>query len=280
MKAVYSAVILLMVASAGAEMRSEVQLDGGEVVSFRYDIGSGGEARLLSLERGRTSETIWASREAEPVFLDVGREDRYYEFMELVAAESHDGIIVAAFKASPGRYKFVPEYMASKDYAFNRQGVVTDFDTVVRVFVKRDGWHPHLTFYPQTFYGDTINEAVAGVAILGDGVYELKYENTWSIVGGEGDSPGGSFKVSRSEDEIRKQFRWQGGEGLLLGTKDGADLIYVENSVWWSGMAPFESEGGKLRRNQYNRLLADHLELAKGSGHPVERCRFYTWSPR
>src|SRR5690606_8221841 len=141
-------------------MRSEIRLDEDKVVSFRYDLDGGSEARLLSLERGRASETIWASREAEPVFLDVGREDRYYESMELVAAESRSEVVVAVFKLSPGKYKFVPEYMLSKDYLLNRQGVVSDFDPVVRVFVKRNGWQPDLTFYPQTYYGDTINEPV------------------------------------------------------------------------------------------------------------------------
>ena len=146
---------------------SKVELENGTVLTFDCTSSSTEQRRRLILKSGDRKETVWESNQPEPVVVNGYQEKVSYGQVKLAGASVENGMIATAFELTPGWHKSVPAHALDPYFPGGIIPVArSKRDLLIRVFIRKGGvWSPQLSFYPQTFFGDTVDEPIEEIII-------------------------------------------------------------------------------------------------------------------
>lgn len=193
-------------------------MSGEEITSF-YDDGS--------LER---------------VLINGGVIDDFYEESKIVSAVKKGNVIVVCFKLSEGRQNVYP--VTTKKFSV-APSVISENDLLVRSFVKSNGkWELYLNFYPQTIFGDTVDESVKRIEVHSVNKYSICYSKDWYIVGRKlGEDMGAldtRVKSYKEKGEMIKMIKFSPVDNVLFALDENIKY-YSRNFIWWGSFVGFDN---------------------------------------
>lgn len=197
--------------------------------------GGEGLNHLSLVEEGKMIELV---DEALPQRVLINRNylDRFYERAEIVVASKGESAMVVVFRLSPGRQTFYPVH--TKNYGVAPEHI-SKFDYVIKSFIKSDeAWEPYFCFYPQTLYGDTVDESIRAVSILSKDHYKIHYDGTWEIAGTKLKELDNRKKSFKEGGETIREVTYDPDHNLLCGLA-GGQKRYSERLIWWSSQDNF-----------------------------------------
>ena len=282
MKGLFIILPITIAAFCSEAQTSKVELENGAILTFDYSASPADKSRRLTLNSRDRIETVWESNQLEPVVINGYREKGGYEKIKLTGASVEARIIAVVFELTPGRQRLVPAHALDPYFA---GGIIpktrSKRDFLVRVFVRESGlWIPQLSFYPQTFFGDTVDEPIEAITVNDESSIDIKYSGSWLLVGRGEDKyiPGGPFKYRTDEGLTVKKFRYSGRKHLLFVEDVQNQKKYIDRSIWWTNVDGFDSSdlGEKV---EFSAIIGDQRRRVAENGSVPVRFRYLAKLP-
>jgi hypothetical protein len=235
MKKVFLRLVLLIGCGlqARGEDSSSYLFQDKSKLSHEYKSAGASSLNKLVFVSGEKVIVLHERQSLERVLVNGDFTDKFYEKSEIVTAEQNKDVIVVVFRLSPGHQTLNPIHTKNYGYA---PVTISENDYLIKSFVRsksNEAWEPHLNFYPQTLFGDTVDQSIKSISILDKDHYRINYSGSWAIIGGEsaaGDTRKKSFK---EKGETLKEVKFDPVNKLLLGLS-GEKKSYSKTFIWWS----------------------------------------------
>jgi hypothetical protein len=225
------ALLICFSIQANANDRFTYTFQDGSKLVYNYRSDGSETSNKLEFVTSELSVVMQEDELLERVLINGDYTDKFYAQSEIVTAAKNDSVIVVVFKNSPGHQRLSPVHTKNYGIAPNH---ISKNDYLVKSFVKSDGkWESYLSFYPQTLYGDTVDQVINGITIISKDDFRIHYNGTWQIVGTvfkEIDNRKKSFKEG---GETLKEVKYDPEHRLLLGVS-GDQKSYSKTFIWWS----------------------------------------------
>lgn len=233
MKKVFLRLVLLI--GCGLQARGD---DGSSYLfqdksklSHEYKSAGASSLNKLVFVSGEKVSVLHERQSLERVMVNGDFTDKFYEKSEIVSAEKNKDVIVVVFRLSPGHQKLNPVHTKNYGYA---PVTISKNDYLIKSFVKsNEAWEPYLNFYPQTLFGDTVDQSIKSISILDKDHYGINYSGSWEIIGGESAAGDTRKKLFKEDGETPKEVKFDSVNKLLVALS-GDTQLYSKTFIWWS----------------------------------------------
>lgn len=204
--------------------------DGSKLV-YEYKSDGSDTSNKLEFVTSELSVVFQEDELLERVLINGVYSDKFYAQSEIVTAAKNDSVMVVIFKNSPGHQSLSPVHTKNYGIAPNH---ISKNDYLVKSFIKTSGkWESYLSFYPQTLFGDTVDQEIKRVSIISKDAYRIHYDGTWEIVGTKFKELDKRKKSLKQDGETIKELQYVPENRLLLGLS-GDQKSYSTTFIWWS----------------------------------------------